>query len=176
MKRIVHYNLEQLGHLETLIQNLDETTYAAPVPLLHNNSLGKHCRHMLEFYVCFLKGVLEGTINYDKRERNLLLENSHTYALATLETLRRALQTFANENLAETKLMVEASDVAPEPMVLASTLERELVYLADHTVHHLALVRLGFEALLPTKKLDATLGVAPSTIKSQPHVYTNVSA
>jgi hypothetical protein len=86
------------------------------------------------------------------------------------------LQAFADKDLGETRLMVEASDMSPEPILLASTLEREMVYLADHTVHHLALVRLGFEALLPGKQLDSTLGVAPSTIKSQPHVYTNVPA
>ena len=176
MQRIISYNLEQIAHLESIIQHLDEVTYSAPVPLLHNNSLGKHSRHMLEFYVCFFKGVQEGIVNYDKRERNLLLESSHTYALATLETLRRDLQAFADKDLGETRLMVEASDMSPEPILLASTLEREMVYLADHTVHHLALVRLGFEALLPGKQLDSTLGVAPSTIKSQPHVYTNVPA
>jgi len=176
MKRIIEHNLDQLGHLEYVIQNLTQDTYGAPVPLLHHASLGKHCRHMLEFYLCFLKGAAVGTINYDKRERNLLLETAQPYALATLETVRRALLTYADGTLADTKIILEIGDLGPEPIRMASTLEREMVYLADHTVHHLALVRLGFEALLPYKKLDITLGVAPSTIKNQPDVYTNVPA
>ena len=176
MKNIIQYNLDQLKHLESIILALDEETYAKPVPLLHDNSLGKHCRHMLEFYLCFFKGVKGGLVNYDKRERNLLLENSHTYALATLETIRRELHTHTHDGLLADELRVESSDVGNMSIVLLSTVAREMLYLADHTVHHLALVRLGFEALLPTQKLDSTLGIAPSTQKHQSHVHTNVSA
>ncbi|MBK8497236.1 MAG: hypothetical protein IPL52_00105 [Flavobacteriales bacterium] len=52
-------------------------------------------------------------------------------------------------------------------IVHRTTLKRELAYLADHSVHHLAMVRIALEQELPLVRFPGHLGVAASTRNHQ---------
>ncbi|MDX1476670.1 MAG: hypothetical protein R3301_03155 [Saprospiraceae bacterium] len=46
-----------------------------------------------------------------------------------------------------------------------SSLERELIYNIEHTIHHLAIIKIGLAIIAPDIPLPAHFGVAPSTVK-----------
>jgi hypothetical protein len=50
------------------------------------------------------------------------------------------------------------------PGAIASSLARELVYLIEHTIHHLAIIKIGLNQGYPHLVLPVNLGVAPSTL------------
>ena len=50
------------------------------------------------------------------------------------------------------------------PYLIASTIGRELIYNIEHTIHHLAIVKIALKATVPSISLPAHFGVAPSTI------------
>jgi hypothetical protein len=64
------------------------------------------------------------------------------------------------------KLMLIATyydEVIPEMVI--SNVQRELVYLIEHSIHHFALVRIGIQENFPEISLPFSFGIAYSTIK-----------
>ena len=66
-------------------------------------------------------------------------------------------------------LWLETELAAPGqlPTRIPSTFERELVYNIEHTIHHLALIAIGFRAYFPHVSLSEHFGVASSTVAHQ---------
>jgi hypothetical protein len=54
-------------------------------------------------------------------------------------------------------------EVIPEMVI--SNVQRELVYLIEHSIHHFALVRIGIQENFPEIILPCDFGIAYSTIK-----------
>jgi hypothetical protein len=44
---------------------------------------------------------------------------------------------------------------------------REMVFVYDHAIHHLAIIRIGLQVHFPEVDVDVHLGVSPSTIKAK---------
>lgn len=55
----------------------------------------------------------------------------------------------------------------PKGILIPTSLERELMYNIEHTIHHLALIKVGLKLVYPDLDLPNHFGVAPSTIKFQ---------
>lgn len=137
-----------------LLENLSEAQYAG---------VGPHYRHALEHYLGFFRGLAEGRVDYDARERDAVLERSRE---AALEATRRCLASLdALEHTADHALEVqmETETGSEAPDWRRSSVGRELQFLCSHTVHHYALIKL----LLPEAGLPGEFGVAPSTLSHQ---------
>ncbi|TGL75481.1 DinB family protein [Leptospira jelokensis] len=124
------------------------------------SSVGEHFRHIIEHYQMFLQGIARGYIDYDKRERNLKLETNRTYALEILGTLCLAL---LQNGIPEGQVLVSQNynPEFPKP-VLSSTIERELLFLVSHTVHHYAIIAMilkGYGFTVPNR-----FGYSPATL------------
>jgi hypothetical protein len=127
--------------------------------------IGGHIRHCIDFAACLILGLDSGKIDYNKRERNLLIENDVTIALAkiteTVENLQTlSLQDFTCEVLVRHEM---ADDITDEKSWCRSTLAREVEFLQSHTVHHYAII--GFKLASLGIKIDEDFGVADSTLK-----------
>ena len=48
-----------------------------------------------------------------------------------------------------------------------SSLSRELLFVYDHAIHHLAIIRIGLTCHFSYVNMHRDLGVSPSTIKSR---------
>ncbi|TAG65626.1 MAG: DinB family protein, partial [Runella slithyformis] len=48
-----------------------------------------------------------------------------------------------------------------------TTLSRELVYIAEHAIHHLAILKIALRAHFPDIALPVHFGVAYSTVQYQ---------
>lgn len=72
--------IKQLLSIQSILSQIKEADYCFALPTLRDASVGKHVRHILEFYECLLFNNLENTVNYDERKRNILLEENLNYA------------------------------------------------------------------------------------------------
>lgn len=129
-------------------------------------SIGSHFRHIIDHYQCLLAGLAERRVDYDVRDRNILIERHTGHALQQLDTTVAAMRTLQDESVTgpqlslSVRLCTTLSGV--EDDFFPSTLHREMVFLHTHTTHHFSLVALLMRLIdLP---VDENLGVAPSTL------------
>lgn len=163
---VIEQNLHFLRQADELLSRLDEGAYAAAPGAgeAARSGVGAHLRHCLDFYLCFLRDLEAGRIDYDRRARDRGLERDPRAARAAIDEIRGRLGWIGPAQL-EAELMVR-TDVAPlerpEAAWSRSSVARELRFLASHTVHHFALIapllcRQGIEP-------GPEFGVAPSTL------------
>lgn len=142
-------------------QHLSGDDYSQPLEILHSNSIGKHVRHVVEFFECLDFGNTSLVVDYDDRKRNLLLENNTEYALNRIGEIQESIAGY------EEKMLTLNVDYGHGKQIVYTTLYRELVYNIEHCVHHLAILKIGIEMHFPHVKLDSDLGVAYSTQQFQ---------
>jgi uncharacterized damage-inducible protein DinB len=125
---------------------------------------GAHFRHVFDHYQAFLDGRSGGRINYDDRTRDVRLEQEADAATAKATALVDLIAAIDAKHLAD-PLQVSANVVMGGRSVVdwtPSTVQRELMYLLSHTVHHYAIIRLL--ASSAGVELHRDFGVAPSTL------------
>ena len=150
---------QQLLSLIVLLRSLSNEQYSRKIKHLGNASIGGHTRHIIELIQCVNKGYDSDTIDYLYRIRNLDLENSKSLALEVLLEIEKDLMK-ADKNL---KMVVENTNL---DCSVNTTYFREVVYNTEHTIHHLALIKVA----LLEMKLDLVnhdFGMAYSTIQYQ---------
>lgn len=155
----------QLRMLDALLQQLHTSGYGSPVPVLGNSSIGMHVRHILEFYQCLSTGLADGVVNYDRRERNVAVE---TDLLAAGVALREVVDFVegCTVNLSIQLLSGEEEGDKKGLIAIDSSLFRELLYNLEHTIHHLAMIRIALRATGMEHLVSEAFGVAPSTLRS----------
>jgi uncharacterized damage-inducible protein DinB len=158
-------NIQILEQGAQLIRRLGDETFARCLDNPYSGGVGAQFRHCLDFYECFLDGIGEGAIDYNRRERDPGLETDRGYALAKTQSICQALGQLTRDQ-AGRQLQVCAEQASSEtPRWSDSSAGRELQFLISHTVHHYAVVAI----LLRLQGCDAAaenpdFGVAPSTL------------
>ncbi len=127
--------------------------------------IGKHVRHIVDHLWAFQKGIDTGCIDYNLRHRNSVLERDPLLAIEALEAFVQWLhcQWLHCTALPDQRIAVisEISVVGCEVAEVTSSLERELTYLINHTLHHVAYA--GLLARNLGLKASERLGIAPAT-------------
>lgn len=127
--------------------------------------VGAQYRHVIEHYQALFSGLLTGRVNYDARARDPRLESSREEAIqATRECLGR-LEMLEEHPDRSIEVQMDAGGGTGRPEWRRSSLGRELQFLASHTVHHYAMIRLLLEGA--GAGVDPLLGMAPSTLAHQ---------
>ncbi len=144
---------------ESLLQLSDEQ-YKQPSIILFNATVGQHVRHIIELFLCLEKGYETGVVNYEKRKRDYLIETNKGFAI---ELMHRIISGIDKQ---DKRLLLEATydQHADDLFVIESNYFREIVYNLEHTVHHMALIRVGITEISQVL-LPVDYGVASSTIK-----------
>jgi uncharacterized damage-inducible protein DinB len=150
---------EQLQSVQKLLQNLEEVHYRMQSPLLGNASIGQHVRHTIELAQALLTGYQTGEVNYDKRKRDAAIETDTAFAMSVLAKLIAEID-LHNKDL---QLIVTDNSTGNETKV-ATNYFRELAYNSEHTIHHMALIRVALREM-QLEIVDEQFGVAPSTLK-----------
>lgn len=155
---ILRQGADLLGAIDdSLYTKMENSRYA------DGGAIGGHFRHCLEFVNCFLHGIANGRVDYDKRERNRRIETNREYAITEFT---RTIQILEGISLPETgnPLLVKPEDAASEEEFwCASSIERELEFLQSHTIHHYALI--GFKLRAFGFAPPPEFGIAPSTLR-----------
>ncbi|MEZ4987029.1 MAG: hypothetical protein R2795_18650 [Saprospiraceae bacterium] len=81
-------------------------------------------------------------VNYDNRKRDFLLERSAVAAIEAIEAIVAQLQ--YDEDWV---LQLEQSYQLGQVLVVPTTFSRELIYNIEHTIHHLAIIRIGLKVV-----------------------------
>lgn len=159
-------NKQLLYQLINFMDLLSSTQYAAKLPILSNNTIGKHIRHIIEFYQYLLISYHkeQPLVDYDERQRNQRMEVDKQYAKEQIEQLLAQVQA-ATENK-PMRLNCTLSDIG-DKQALTTNFYRELAYNLEHTVHHLAIIKMAMMAHFPEVVLDQNLGVAYATVQHQ---------
>jgi hypothetical protein len=151
---------QQLESLKTLLSSLSDHQYQKKIAHLGNATIGSHTRHIIELLQCAVIGYKTGTIDYINRSRDLRLEADRFFAQSVLQQLTDTVKV-PDKTLTITA--EEAGGSAGSSNITTSYF-RELVYNTEHTIHHLALIKV---AIIDMKLdiVDNNFGMAYSTIK-----------
>ncbi|MFC2112691.1 DinB family protein [Bacteroidota bacterium] len=160
LKQASHQIIDQLTGLAA---SMTDEQYSQELPVLMNNSIGKHYRHIMEFYGVMLEGFHSGKVNYDNRRHDPELEQNRLKCLSELERLKsRFLQADWQEPM---ELVGSYSEDSTNEFSVSTNAERELVYNIEHAIHHMAIIRIAVEHEFPGLKLQDEFGYAYSTLK-----------
>ncbi len=146
--------------LSESLHQLTSEQYIQPSKILFNATIGQHVRHIVELFICLEKGYETGIVNYEKRKRDLVIETDKDFASSLLQKIYTGL------DKANKKLLLEANydEHSTETLEVTTNYYREIIYNLEHTVHHMALIRVGINEIA-TIEVPEGFGVASSTIK-----------
>jgi uncharacterized damage-inducible protein DinB len=150
-------NARLLGRLARLLDELAVADYACSVEALGGASIGGHVRHCIDFVESLLGRAGDGRLDYDCRPREERLETDPRHARERLDALAEALR----RDRAPAGALAVKQDGGPSGPWADSSAERELLALASHTLHHMALIAVALR--LGGRPVPADFGVAPST-------------
>ena len=157
LKQPIQHVFVQLS--ETLAQ-LSNEEYMRPSKILVNATIGQHVRHIIELFQCLEIGYEAGVVNYEKRKRDYKIEHDRELASALLTEIYQKIEK-PNKDI-----ILEAEDYCDSVTVVAipSNYYREIAYNLEHTIHHMALIRVGVNEV-SSVVLPEEFGVAYSTMK-----------
>jgi len=124
-------------------------------------AVGPHLRHCVDHFRLLAERWRSGTVDYDARAREQRLERDPQAVLDALDDIAAALRSIRSHDLpCELTVMQSAAPGRP-PVASSSRLERELIFLSGHTIHHIAI--MVFAAKSAGVVLPSELAVAYST-------------
>ena len=152
--------IKQLISVKSILHQINVGDYKQSLNTLKGASIGKHVRHVVEFYECLLLNSITDVVNYDERKRNLLLEENLKYTIDYITEIIDVLQ-----NIQSNKRLELVSVYDNESVSMQSSLYRELTYNIEHTVHHLAIISIAIPIHFNYISLSENFGYADSTIQ-----------
>ena len=158
---LISHNINKLNEIKELLRIIPAELFTKEKDVLSGSTIGQHFRHIIEFYTCLEKGLKTGTVSYDERERNVLLENHIAYSVCIIDKIIVFLSWIKDD--CALSLKGNYNDTFEELEIFQSSLFRELAYALDHTVHHLAIIKIALHEEKDIIELDENFGVAPST-------------
>ena len=151
---------------QVFLQLTDSLNQLQPDQYIHScrnlsgNTIGQHVRHIIEMFQCLDAGYLKGEVDYENRKRDKQIETNKDFATDILNEISRQISR-ENKTL---YLLTYYNELKDEPEKIITNYFREIAYNLEHTIHHMALIRVGLRELgdLP---VDDSYGVALSTLK-----------
>jgi hypothetical protein len=158
--QLQHAVRKVLHQLAFSVSQLTQDQFVQASSRLHQGTIGQHVRHIIEFYQCLEKGYASGLVDYENRPRDQQIETDKDLACGLLLALAGGL---GKENK-DLRLLASYGIQDEEPLRLSTNYYREIAYNLEHTIHHMALVRIGVEEV-SSLHLSEDFGVAASTLK-----------
>jgi uncharacterized damage-inducible protein DinB len=142
------------------LSRLQPDQYVHSCKNLSGNTIGQHVRHIIEMFQCLDAGYQKGEVDYEKRKRDNQIETDKDFATGLLKEISRQISK-ENKTL---YLLTYYDELQERPEKISTNYYREIAYNLEHTIHHMALIRVGLRELgdLP---VDDSYGVALSTLK-----------
>ncbi|SOB77178.1 DinB family protein [Marinobacter sp. LV10R510-11A] len=161
--QIVDENVHAIGQLVQLLDQMPGTLYRQCFGARNQHVIGKHVRHIIDHYSALLTATsgVGGLLDYENRNRDLSLEKDRRAARDCLEETVGALRSRFEGPCADELNMRHNS--AGKHQTVKTSVERELVFLASHTIHHMAII--GMLAEQAGVKVSSDFGVHPSTLR-----------
>jgi hypothetical protein len=152
---------ELLDEMRSMIERIDDESYAAAARGHSGGGIGGHVRHCLDHVGALITGTRTGLCAYDRRARGTAVETCRLAAVNSILDLEADLLRL-DSHVFEIPLDVETQvDQAGTFVVTTSSVGRELMFVISHTIHHNALIA----HLLDERAIDMgpRFGLAPGT-------------
>jgi uncharacterized damage-inducible protein DinB len=148
---------EVLMQLIDTISTLSFDEYRQKISLLSNSTIGEHTRHIIELFQQLLQGYDTASIDYDKRKRNIEIQQNIDFAVQCIANIISMLEK-------ENKILELHTALNNNETIIKTNYNRELMYNIEHCVHHQAVIKIAF-LFLGKQEFVENFGVAKSTIK-----------
>ena len=146
--------------LSESVVKLSPAVYSSSCRNLSGATIGQHVRHIIEMFICLECGYSSGIVNYENRKRDRQIEQDITLALAKIQEIQSGLCKPDKPLILEGIYDSESTHLIRIP----TNYYREMIYNLEHTIHHMALIRVGINELTQIA-LPENYGVASSTVK-----------
>lgn len=147
------------NQLSTTLELLSKEEYTIPCKRLFGATIGQHVRHIIELFQCLENGYEKNIVNYENRKRDQIIETDKAFACSLLPSIYTNLQK-PNKDL----LLQTSYDLSTETISISTNFFREIAYNLEHTIHHMALIRVGINEV-SNIEIPNEFGVATATIK-----------
>ncbi|MDK8462314.1 DinB family protein [Marinobacter sp. SS13-12] len=165
-EELVAENAHAINQLAELLFVVPGQLYRQTFGAKNQHVIGKHVRHIIDHYMALLTAAHRqsaGPLDYEKREREERLELDNHAAcnklLAIINSLGRLAEVPQNTLLTMEHLSDE------QRRTVSTSIDRELVFLASHTIHHMAIIAMLAEQ--GGVEVSDGFGVHPSTLRHQ---------
>lgn len=150
-----------VDELAELVERTSDADYVAAPAGGVSGSIGAHVRRCLDHVRAVLEAAPGGVISYDRRARQVSLEQSRALAAEALRAAAARLDGLGRRAADAPVTLVSQVDRTGGRVQVASSLGRELVFALQHTIHHQATVAVLLSERGVT--VPPTFGYAPST-------------
>ncbi len=164
---------QALTQCTAILNELEKLPRSLADSLFIEANVGRHMRHVLDHVLALKEACTTELVDYDKRHRGNAVETDRLLASQQFSVLNLWLQT---EDLDDRALIV-ASEIDGEKshrMRFESNLNREILYIINHTIHHAAHIKLAlsnFGIALPDH-----IGIAPGTASFNRSLRSNAES
>ena len=160
---IVEENTHAIGQLIELMENLPRNLYRQSFGQRKQHVIGKHVRHIIDHYSALLSATASpgALLDYENRNRDPSLETDRRAGANRLSEILRTLRSRFSAHHSDELAMLHTSD--EQGQIVTTSVDRELVFLASHTIHHMAII--GMLAEQAGVEVSAEFGVHPSTLR-----------
>jgi hypothetical protein len=142
------------------LEHLTSEQYCQPSKILFDATIGQHVRHIIELFTCLDNGYNTGLVNYENRKRDLNIETNKGLASSLLKSICLQLDKKNKELILE----ADYGESSNKYFSIPTNYYREIAYNLEHTIHHMALIRVGITEVSSIRVSDS-FGIASSTIK-----------
>jgi uncharacterized damage-inducible protein DinB len=156
---------DALRSLADAVRPLDAAEFTAR-EFSASGSIGAHVRHCIDHVLALERGIATGTLCYDERERDTVVERNPELAGSRLRRAIARVSGFGDYLLDRPLALTIRVDVEGRTLRVPTTVGRELAFVISHTVHHSALVAVLLEAA--GRRVPDRLGLAPATPRLDP--------
>lgn len=135
--------------------------YTQPISILEQQTIGHQVRHIIEHWQILIENYESNVINYANRKRDIVIEQNKELAINLLQTLQQ------QSNKINSTLNIVSID---ETTTFSSSYYRELDVVAEHIIHHAAIIKMAIISIDSNFKIPTNFGYAPSTISYKEQV------
>jgi uncharacterized damage-inducible protein DinB len=154
----------QLRSLRELVETLPEHTYRS-TPSDSSGSVGEHVRHCLDHVRALTSAVDADEMSYDSRLRGTPVETDPAAAMEEIDLQLQAVRSLNDAALSRTLILRTVMCRGNASVCVRTTVEREAVFVVQHTIHHCATIAVLLERMRIS--VPQGFGYAPSTPQSR---------
>lgn len=130
-----------IGQYDQLLKVISQSVYIDNSN--SSSSIGAYVRHILDRFHCFFSGLQDASIDYDASKRDKEIEQNIEAAMFAVVTVARRIEQLGDNPSIGNLICVRETVHPLSPAVeISSTIEREMMALITHSIHHLAIIAL----------------------------------
>ena len=149
-----------LQQIIPLLNQISDVKYSENSISPYYSSIGKHTRHILDFYQCVFNGLNTYMIDLTDRKREEIIEINPRVAKDRVEAILKELDDYGGYDLEEKYELVD--DFGNGKQSIPSNLFSILAQANSHTIHHYAIIAQLLDLMSISIELEY-FGYNPST-------------